>query len=270
MIQIDSIDNFPSLPGIYKFTNKINGKIYIGESLVLSDRMNNYKNSFLKRDDQRIYRAFKKYRLENFSYFLLEVFPIGTEKAVLLEREKFWISFYQTTDKDIGYNICPCGFDNTGIKRSLEWKKMMSEKMKGKPPAFLGRKHTDLTRKKISEAKKGKRLSIETRKKMSLAKSANPPMLGKIQSKETRRKISESKKGENHPMFRKTIPWFKYGEKILQIDKKTGKVIRDWSSSYEAARNLFEGRSVDPSSIREVVLGKRKSAHGFFWRKCDE
>ena len=53
------------------------------------------------------------------------------------------------------------------------------------------------TRKKISEAKKGRTHSEETKKKMSEAKKGNTYMLGKTLSEETRRKIGEASKGRD-------------------------------------------------------------------------
>ena len=54
------------------------------------------------------------------------------------------------------------------------------------------------SRKKMSEAKKGKTPSEETRRKISEAKKGNTSMLGKTHSEETRRKMSETSKGIIH------------------------------------------------------------------------
>ena len=61
------------------------------------------------------------------------------------------------------------------------------------------------TRKKLSEAKKGKSRSEETRRKISEAnKGENHHFYGKSHSEETRRKLSEKNKGENHPNYGKS------------------------------------------------------------------
>lgn len=57
---------------------------------------------------------------------------------------------------------------------------------------------SDKTKKKISEANKGRKRSDETKRKMSDAKKGNQNMLGKKRSDETKKKISESQKGEKH------------------------------------------------------------------------
>lgn len=60
-----------------------------------------------------------------------------------------------------------------------------------------GKHHSDETRRKISEAKKGHTVTEETRRKMSEAQK------GRTFTEETRRKMSEAQKGENHPLFGK-------------------------------------------------------------------
>ena len=78
-------------------------------------------------------------------------------------------------------------------KPSEETKKKISEANKGKrigkDNSFYGKHHSEDTKKKISEAKKGKQLSEETRNKMSEAK--------KNMSEETKNKLSEAQKGKH-------------------------------------------------------------------------
>ena len=63
------------MKGIYKFTNKINGKSYIGQSVQLETRYNshkrNYNNSNLSVYNSKFYRAIRKYGFENFDYEIL-------------------------------------------------------------------------------------------------------------------------------------------------------------------------------------------------------
>ena len=83
---------------IYKITNLINKKIYIGKDTT-SDT--NYFGSGLL-----INRAFKKYGKENFTK---EVIDITDDCDELSKKEIYWISQYNSTDKKIGYNITPGG-----------------------------------------------------------------------------------------------------------------------------------------------------------------
>lgn len=83
---------------IYKITNLINHKIYIGKDTT-SDT--NYFGSGLL-----IKRAFLKYGKEN---FIKEVIDVTDDYDELSKKEIYWISKYNSTDKKIGYNIAPGG-----------------------------------------------------------------------------------------------------------------------------------------------------------------
>ena len=84
------------------------------------------------------------------------------------------------------------GEGTSGVVKSEETRKKISE-------AGRGRTHSEETRKKIGEAKKGKTASEETKIKMSEASSGkNHHMYGRTHSEETRKKISESTKGNTH------------------------------------------------------------------------
>ena len=85
---------------------------------------------------------------------------------------------------------------NKGKHLSEETKRKMSEAKKGKSAYWnIGRHHSEEARKKISETSKGKHLSKETRRKMSEAKKGNQHRKGMHISEETKKKMSKSHKG---------------------------------------------------------------------------
>ena len=94
---------------IYKTTNLINGKIYVGQ-----DSKNNpgYFGS-----GKIIKSAIKKYGKENFKKEIIET---CTSKEILDEREKFWIKELNSRDKSIGYNITEGGEGIIGLVHSKE------------------------------------------------------------------------------------------------------------------------------------------------------
>lgn len=77
--------------GIYKITNKLNGHCYIGQSKDINKRWNNHKaasgNPKDASYDYPLYRAFRKYGIDNFTFEILEECQISE----LNEREKFHI-----------------------------------------------------------------------------------------------------------------------------------------------------------------------------------
>ena len=83
---------------IYKTTNLINGKIYIGQS-INNDPKYLGSGVFLK-------NAIEKHGKEN---FLKEVIDVADSVDELNEKEIYWIEKYNSTDKNIGYNLCSGG-----------------------------------------------------------------------------------------------------------------------------------------------------------------
>ena len=90
------------LCGIYKITNKINNKVYIGCSKDIHHRWIAHKSeSVLEKNKQynySIHKAFRKYGIDNFSFEIIELLP----EEQLFDREKYWINYYNSYNN--GYN----------------------------------------------------------------------------------------------------------------------------------------------------------------------
>ena len=94
--------------GIYKITNQINGKAYVGLSKNClkrwSDHYSKSYNSKKKDDlDKPLYKAMRKYGRENFSFEIIEECDLDK----LREREVYWISYFDTYKN--GYNATAGG-----------------------------------------------------------------------------------------------------------------------------------------------------------------
>ena len=109
------------MTGIYLITNKINGKIYIGQSIDIHRRYSEHKRSGQpekyshkgERDlNSPIHLAMQKYGVENFTLSILE----ECSKEQLNEKQKYWIKKYNSCDKTIGYNVSEGGQDKVGAK----------------------------------------------------------------------------------------------------------------------------------------------------------
>lgn len=90
--------------GIYKITNNINNKIYIGQSRNIQSRFNAHKTRpFNKNSDEynkRLYVSIRKYGLDNFSFEIIEECSIEE----LNKKENYWINYYNSNNREYGYN----------------------------------------------------------------------------------------------------------------------------------------------------------------------
>ena len=180
---------------VYKTTNLITGKQYVGDHSAIKQKDTYLGSGFL------LIKAVKNYGYKNFKKEILEYF--NTKEEAFDAQEKYIIQF--NTLKPKGYNISPKGGHNVQNSISEETKLKISKKNKGK---LLGIKLSEEHKRKISEGNKGKITPIETKIKMSLASKGKPKSeehakkcrianLGKKQTEECKRKRSISMKGKN-------------------------------------------------------------------------
>jgi len=120
---------------IYKSTNLINGKVYIGQSIkTLPKRISGHKATS-KKPKIFFHYAIKKYGFENFNWTIIDQ---AYNREELDDKEIFWIDFYDSRNKDKGYNI------NEGGNHSLvseETKIKISENAKHNDNYGMKNKH---------------------------------------------------------------------------------------------------------------------------------
>ena len=169
--------------GIYKITNP-NNKIYIGQSVDLIVRINNYKKMTTSISEQRaIYNSLLKYGVENHTFEIIE----ECEIELLNEKERYWQEYY-----DCVKNGLNCKYTTTIDK--------------------VGHL-SDETKKKISDAQKGKK---------RIYKSGKHPMLGVKRSKETIEKTRKANIGRKVPEeYKLKVSEFFKGKKLKKehVDK---------------------------------------------------
>lgn len=98
---------------IYKFTNKITGKTYIGQTNDIEKRKRGHKSESFnpKANGYNLpfHAAIRKYGWENFEFEILEEIPDEFGREYLNEREIFFISYYKSLVDENGYNLTKGG-----------------------------------------------------------------------------------------------------------------------------------------------------------------
>ena len=172
---------------IYIYTNLINGKIYIGQTLYPNKRFSAHKKCC--KDGTIFHSAVIKYGFENFKYEILHSFNyINKEetKDLLNFWEKFYIREYNSTHPKIGYNITDGGDGSLGYKVTQEQRKKRSEFMKSHPNSGMFRKGNIPYNKGVSRSEVTKcKLSEYNKKHPNSGTFTN----GHIVSEETKIKI---------------------------------------------------------------------------------
>jgi len=234
---------------IYKTTNLINGKTYIGKST--KDDPKYFGSGLLLR------KAIHKYGIENFKK---EIICVCSSIEEMNEKEKFWINEYSGENS---YNIATGGEGGDTLTNNPNLDKIkqkISDACVGKQ---LGNKRSDETKRKMSEAGKrrirennpmyGKHHSIETKNIISLKITKffenieNHPMYGRFHTDEARKKISIANKGRKFSdETKRKMSLSKMGEKNSFYNKKHS------SSSREKMRLAWKKRR--PATCQENTL----------------
>lgn len=209
---------------IYKITNRLDGKVYIGQTVNTDNRWKAHK-SYAKNKTkckQVIHQAIAKYGIENFEF---EVLACSLDKDSANDAEVQIIKQYNSRDKKNGYNIAVGG----GF-------------------SMLGLKHSDETKARIGAASRGIKPSNEARKKRSESMRAvvggkQPSWLvGIKKSKEERERLAVRMSGDNNPN--------------AKINYEIANRIRIEYSKGKTQQELAVEFGVGRSTITRVVLNK--------------
>ena len=120
---------------IYKITNNVNGKVYIGQTIqTIKERF--YQHCATKCSDSvlnmAIHKAIKKYGKSNFTIEVIE----EVDKDSLNDREKFWIEYYNSYNN--GYNSTRGGQNGSTHCKELDTESIIKEYNLGKSLRSIG------------------------------------------------------------------------------------------------------------------------------------
>lgn len=195
---------------VYMHVNKIDGKRYVGITSQYVNRR--WKNGHGYYENEHFYRAICKYGWDAFEHIVVKA---GLSRKEACEEERRLIKEYRTNDERYGYN-----------------------KSEGGEFPASGMRHTDETKRKMSEAHKKIVFTEERKRNMSLA----------------------AKKRGNGRTGRKGKACGCAGL-VRQIDIETGAVVAEYYGFYEMER--ITGFKKTP--IQRAAKGIQKQSHGFKW-----
>jgi group I intron endonuclease len=247
------IENLEVYGVIYKIRNKINNKLYFGQTIQKGGFDTRYENDLEKyTHNEHLKRSIQKYGIKNFE--IDKEFDIGYSQEELDKLEDMYIKIYDTINPNFGYNRRYGGSkgkltqetklkiskSHKGVKLSKEHILHMKENhadFSGENHPFYGKRHTEKSKEQISKNRKGKNIgesnpsygipkSIETRRKISKALSGeNHPNYGKHRSQQTKEKIGVAHKGMKHSNETKKLISQKTKGRNIGVDNVTSRKI---------------------------------------------
>lgn len=227
---------------IYRYLNKKNGKVYIGQTCNESRRKYIHLRDVKKGSKLAFHRAIREYGIDNFEYSVM-VSNLSKSVADCVEIEI--IKLYNSTDSNFGYNIHKGGRGGAlyGTDHPMFGKKRpdVAEMNFSKK----GIKLSDERKKQISELLTGRFHSVESKIKMS--KSRSDYYKTHITSDETRLKLSIGRIGKTGG-----------GNRQVRCIE-TGEI---YISCRQAGIAIGKGQ-IGGQNIRQVAIGKWKTAYGF-------
>lgn len=264
--------------GAYKITNTGNGKVYIGATSNLRDRIQHHDWDLRHgRHSNKEMQADYDENPDAFRFDVLELCDPGT----LAELERKYISEYDSMNPAHGYNRESGGNKDKTI--SDETKKIWSEHRSNGGAGMFGKHHTEEAKRKISEKHKGRRLSEESIRKMAETKR------GKKMSLEARMKMSASRKGRKlSPEHIAAMVAARKGFKHSEESKKKmslarlGKYMGEENKYHKdiiciETGELFHGvneagrkTGISATHISAACKGKRNVAGGFHWKYANQ
>ena len=140
------------MQGVYKITNLVDGKFYIGSSKNIEGRWCTHRKELNTgcHNNQHLQNAWNKYGEKSFKF---EVIEEVNDLDKIRERENYYIKFTKCYDHSIGYNMLDDATIGIGVSHSLEVKQKISEACRGEKNGHYGHRHSEETKRRIKEKK---------------------------------------------------------------------------------------------------------------------
>lgn len=242
---------------IYKISNTINNKIYIGQTVKKrpTDRFSQhrYEARHLSNNSKHVsilHEAMAKYGVDNFLFEIIE----EVENNLLDEREQYWICYYNSITPN-GYNITKGGNGTKGYSREQSIEERLKRQQSNKqyfinhPEAI--EKYKEQTRalwqnKEYAEKVKSGIQNYHKNNPNAFS-GENNPFFGQQHTEETKQKLKQSAQ--------------KYKKKIAQIDKETLEIIQVFDGIRDAENAIKASHGWLSKAAKS-----NKIAYGYYWK----
>ena len=168
--------------GVYRITNTVKGKHYVGSSVNIKKRWNQHRRELKSGNhcNKKLQNSWSKHGFDNFEFAIV---LLCDHKNVLMYEQDV-MNYYSAAAS--GYNILPVAGTRFGAKMSVEFRKKLSDRLKG-------RVFTEEHRRNLSLSKMGHFVSDDQRAKQSATnKGREVSQITRIKTSETLRGIKKS------------------------------------------------------------------------------
>ena len=267
--------------GIYKITNTVNGKCYIGQSIHIETRWEEHQRNAANPNRPHykypINCAFSKYGIDKFDFEVLE----ECSEKELNEKEIKWIKFYDSFEH--GYNLSMGGgglrkYDIDAIIKDYQKTNNLRQTAKNfncHPATVRNIAHSVGLYGEEAEMRPIEQIDPKTMAKIHTYESVISASNATGLSTTAIRKALSGQhshsggyywrdKGDTTKIFQPiTRVWKK---QVVQLDKESGEEIARYSSTADAARALGKDGKNGGSQIGRVCRGGKPTAFGFKWK----
>lgn len=269
-----------NISGIYSITNTINNKIYIGSAVCLKQRFTQHKSDLKKKKhNKRLQNFVNKYGIDVLKFNVVELVE---DINILINREQFWIDYYESWKSKKGFNICKVAGSVLGVKMPGSHKDSCRKRMIDNKYSE-GRKWTEEEKKEIGKRssefwKNSPQIKEKMAQTLSKQRKGKPqwtdkphPLLGKEHPAKGQKRSKEfcelmrKQRLENNGM--KGVKLSKERvEQIKQHVKKPvalidddGNVLKKYKSQKEATIEL----GLTKGAVSRVCKGEYKQTKGY-------
>jgi group I intron endonuclease len=265
---------------IYLITNNVNGKKYVGQHCGTGDaRWKQHLAASLKLENPiPLYRAMRKYGIDNFTYEVLETIPLEKGPKYLDEREIYWIKELNTFISENGYNVTRGGQGIVSFYCSTERSKKLSDSVDklnyGQYDPFTGELIKIWEKAKDAEIELG---VVRTHMKYASDWHKGEGKYGKTaggfmwyilpNGEEFPEYIAPlAGKTKNYGQDRTHRKKYDQNKEIAQY-YLSGVLVEVWSNDIE---EISKKTGIPKSSIRRALTGDIRVSGGFQWRVFDK